>query len=199
MLRVGRASRWQAAICCSSSEQCFGDTFQFVRFASSVESRGRSRRVGRSAGSFAGSLASHPDLDQVCPLVGAAEFAGSRFFAAAAERSVRLEDESGDHSRRSSLPVCRPGSRRALAARAGPGQGIQDRHRLASVERPTGVIWSLGTAGEFCTAGRLARRAVDQLAKRTGIGADEDRRCFPVSIFPSGWTRRPARSWTRRP
>ena len=164
-------------------EAGLGDTLHFVRYARLLKARG-ARVVLAAQPALGRLLGSHPDVDEFFSL-DCGRAAALRFLFADVEHSGGFSDHRRDHSPRRSLPLGRPRVDRPLASGAGADRRLQDRHRLARLAGFYFGSLAFDSIGRFRAVGQRARRAADQPAKRTWLGANRRGRFSGARFFRS--------------
>ena len=165
------------------AEQGLGDTLHFVRLRPAAEAAGRSRGAGRSSRRWAGCWRLIPISDELFLLGSADELPRGDFYLPLLSCPGVLGTDAVDHSQRCSLPlgrsrVDRPVARGAVAESKASRSASPGKARAIS---PGSLAFD--SVGPVCAAGRLARRAADQPAKRIWIGADQPRSIFRCWTF----------------
>ena len=172
--RAGRASRWPVIAAVGRRARLGGyDPFPPLRPA--AESPGGSGHPGRSAGAR--------------PAVGLASRPGRVCFSSTRPTTCRETDfylpllsALARWERRPRFPAempylwADPELSERWRAGTGPDRGIQDRHRLARLRTNFAGIAGVRFRWQFRPAGQPARRAIDQLAKGSWLGADREGR-----------------------
>ena len=142
-------------------------------------------------------LSSQANLDEFVPLGSDSRASALRFLSAAAERAGRSGTRRGDDSPRNPLPVGRSRVDRRWCRELAGIDGMRIGIVWQGSREYISDRWRSFPLASFAPLARLPGVRLVSLQK--GLARSRlPRSIFRCSIFPTGWTSRPALSWTRR-